>query len=480
MRKILSCALLGALLLPIAAVTGCKKASNERSKYEMQLEYFPEERRLAANMRVTVPNVTGNAFEELKFQLWANAYREGAKYAPVSELYSPAAYYDGKSYGGITVTSVEGCEKFTVCGEDDNILSVSLASPLYPDESVTLDMSFEVTLAKINHRLGAGENAVNLAHYYPVLCYCPDGSFREYVYAASGDPFVNECADYDVTLTVPEDYTAISAGKPECVAQNGKKAYHVITENVRDSAFVLGKNFQSTKTKAGGVEVEYYYISDAKPELALGVAADSIAYFDKSFGDYPLTSYTVVQTDFPYGGMEFAGLSMIALDLREAEIPTVVAHETAHQWWYALVGSNQFESSWQDEGLAEFSTALFFGAHEKYGGTYSQFIEASERSYRAFFSVYSQIGGSENTAMNKPLTSFTGDYEYRNIAYDKGVILFSRLKSVVGDGKFFEGLKRYVSRYGGKIATTDDLISCFSSANAEGVIKSFTEGLCVI
>lgn len=480
MRKTLSCALVGALLFPVTLAAGCGGSSSERCKYSMQLEYFPEESKLSATMSVTVPNNTEIAFEELKFQLCANAYREDAQFAPVSELYAPAAYYDGESYGGITVSAVAGCESFAVTGEDENILTVSLGSPLYPDESVTLDMTFEVTLAKINHRLGVGENAVNLSHFYPVLCYCTGGSFCEYVYAASGDPFVNECADFDVTLTVPEDYTAICAGKPECVAQNGKKTYHVITENVRDSAFVLGKSFQSVQTAAGDTAVEYYYLSDEKPELALGVAADSLAYFEKAFGKYPLPVYKVVQTDFPYGGMEFAGLSVISLDAREAEIPAVVAHETAHQWWYALVGSNQFESSWQDEGLAEFSTALFFGAHEKYGGSYTRFIEASEKSYRAFFSVYSQINGSQNTVMNRPLTSFSGDYEYRNIAYDKGVILFSRLKSVVGDGKFFAGLKKYASAYGGKIATGDDLVSCFSSANAEGIFRSFTEGLCVI
>lgn len=480
MRKTLSCALCGALLFPVALASACGGDNADRSKYVMQLEYYPEERKLTASMNVTVPNNTENAFEELKFQLWANAYRDGAKYKPVSDLYFPAAYYDGESYGGITISGVDGCERFAVTGEDDNILTVTLSEPLYPDESVTLNMDFEVTLAKINHRLGAGENSVNLSHFYPALCYVENGGFREYVYAPSGDPFVSECADFDVTLTVPAEYDAICAGKPECVAQNGKKTYHVITENVRDSAFVLGKDYRSVQTTANGVEIEYYYQGDTKPELALGVAADSLAYFDKTFTEYPLDVYKVVQTDFPYGGMEFSGLSMIARDLRESEIPTVVAHETAHQWWYGLVGSNQFENSWQDEGLAEFSTALFFGAHEKYGGSYTEFIEASERSYRAFFSIYSQVNGTANTAMTRPLTSFSGDYEYRNIAYDKGVILFSRLKSVVGDGKFFSCLKRYAQSYSGKIATEGDLSACFRSANAEGIIASFTEGRCAI
>ncbi|MDE5897431.1 MAG: M1 family peptidase, partial [Clostridia bacterium] len=218
------------------------------------------------------------------------------------------------------------------------------------------------------------------------------------------------------------------------------------------------------------------------PETALGVAADSLAYYSETFGDYAYPRYTLVETDFPYGGMEYSGLAMIASDLRPSELPLAVAHETAHQWWYGKVGSNQFECSWQDEGLAEYSTALFLGEHPEYGCTYEQAVAQSEKSYRAFFSVYSQLNGEADTKMNRPLTSFTGDYEYRNIAYDKGVILFSRLRSVLGDRKFFGGLKEYDKKYAGKIASPSDLIACFTAAggNAEGVFTSFTEGLCVI
>lgn len=483
MKKIVSIALCAGLILPAAAAFGgCSKKTGGRESYEMNLEYFPETRTLSADMSVTVPNRTENALEELKFQLWANAYREGAKYTPVSDLYESAAYYKGKSYGGISVTEVGNAEGFSVTGEDENVLSVRLTKPLYPAEKTTLNFKFDVTLAEINHRLGVGEHGVNLSHFYPVLCAYGQQGFLEYVYAESGDPFVNECADFRITLTVPENYTAIFNGTGEYVAQNGKKAYHIVAENVRDAVFVLGTDYKSVKASADGVPVEYFYYADEAPELALGAAVESLSYFSDTFGDYAYPRYTVVETDFPYGGMEYSGLSMISSALRSSETPVAVAHETAHQWWYAMVGSNQFERSWQDEGLAEFSTALFLGEHEKYGITYDEAVSSSEKSYRAFFSVYSQINGEADTKMDRPLTSFKGDYEYRNIAYDKGVILFSRLKSTLGDRKFFNGLKKYAEKYNGKIASGEDLVACFTAAggNAEGVFRSFTEGLCVI
>jgi hypothetical protein len=482
MKKLTVCALGAAVLLSSLGITACGKGGTERGSYSIVAEYFPEERKLTAEMNVTVPNGTENALEELKFELWANAYREGAKYSPVSELYAPSAYYNGMSYGGIEVTAVNGAESFSVCGEDENILGVKLKEPLYPDETATLSMTFTVTLAEINHRLGVGENTVNLAAFYPVLCHLGENGFAEYVYSSNGDPFVSECADYEITLTVPEAYTAAYGGTGEEVAENGKKTYHVVAENARDTAFVLGTEFKKLTRAVNGVAVEYYYLSDLSPEKTLATAAESLEFFSDRFGKYASPRYAVVQTDFPYGGMEFAGLSMISNSLRETEIAHVVVHETAHQWWYATVGSNQFENAWQDEGLAEFSTALFFGAFPDYGKSYADLVNASVKSYRAFYSVHSQVSGNTDTSMNRPLTAFSGDYEYRNIAYDKGVILFDRIKSETGDKKFDAALRRYCEKFRGKIARYEDMVACFEAAgcNAAGIFDSFVKGLCVI
>lgn len=484
MRKIICCAVGAVMLLSCASFAACKKTV-ERCSYQITAEYFSEEKTLAAEMRVTVPNVTENALDALKFELWGNAFREGAAYRPVSDLYVPAAYYNGESYGGMQIASVEGAAGFEVCGEDENILSVSLSEALYPDESVTLDVSFTVTLAEINHRLGVGEHNVTLANFYPVLC-AYDNGFLEYVYAENGDPFVSECADYQVTLTVPQDYTVICSGQSARAEESGKAVYRVTAQNVRDVAFVMGTELttvsQTVNVSGADVVVQYAYIADETPEISLESAAQSLTFYSQTFGDYAYPCYSVVETDFPYGGMEYPGLVMISSALTESDYPMVIAHETAHQWWYAMVGSNQFEAAWQDEGLAEYSAALFLQEYPEYGDTYADFVHRSEAGYRAYFSVKSQLAGKANTIMTRPLTTFSGAYEYRNIAYDKGVIMFDRVRSVTGDKRFFAALQAYFNRYSGEIAAPEDLISCFKSAgsNVEELYRSFLEGTCVI
>ena len=470
-----------------AGLAACGKGGSKRDRYTIDAAYHADTGTLTAEMKAEIANPLPMSTNELKFQLWGNAFREGAKYAPVSDLFANSAYYHGKSYGGMTVSAVAGAESFEVCGEDENILSVKLKNSVGAGKKVTLTFTFEVTLAEINHRLGISECGVNLANFYPALCAVENGAFAEHIYSSNGDPFVSETADFDVTLTIPESYTLISGFAAEeaegKTPADGVKTYHVREERVRDVAFVLGEGFECLTEKAGDTEVAYYYTSaDTDPQRTLKLAAESLAYYGETFGEYAYPRYTVAMTGFVYGGMEFPALSMISSDLRQSEIPAVVAHETAHQWWYAMVGSDQYNCAWQDEGLAEFSTALFFGDHPDYGTDYRDLITASEQSYRAFFSVYSQVQKEADTTMNRPLTAYSGDYEYRNIAYDKGVILFDRIREVMGKHKFSNALKAYFREYKGKIADFEDLISCFErySGGIEDLFASFIEGRCVI
>lgn len=478
MRRILPVVL--ALLLALAPLTLAACGTTTPDLYTMTLVYEPSTRSLAGEMTVQLENRTGSAWETVEFQLWPNAFREGAKYLPVSETYAPAVYYKGASFGGITLTGIEGGEA-RVVGEDENILEVTPPAPVYPDERITLTMRFTVLLPEIEHRLGVGQKTVNLGNFYPILCAWGEGGFCEHVYACCGDPFVSSVADYDVTFTLPASYHVAHTGTGTRTEENGLATYHVRAEGVRDFAMVCSEQFTVHTAEASGIPVIYYALDDADPSGTLQTACESLSYYADTFGAYEYPAYTVVETGFPYGGMEYPMLSLIADDLPATEVPLVVAHETAHQWWYAMVGSDQYHEAWQDEGLAEYSAALFFEAYPEYGRTYADMVAASESAYRAYYSVSAQLSRGE-TAMRRDLTDYTGDYAYRSLAYDKGVILFDRLRQTVGEERFFAAIKDYARAYKGEIAPPEALIARFAarSPQAEGIFAAFLDGLCVI
>lgn len=468
--------------LCIGAV-GCKKSNEVGCRYEITAEYEPESATLTAAMKVKYENVTNEEISALKFNLYPNAYREDAAYQPVSLAYVSSAYYEGKNYGGIEIADVTGAKSWEISGEDKNILCVYPEGSLFPGEEITLNISFIVRLAKVNHRTGVTEKTVNLGNFFPILCAYENGSFYECVYYSDGDPFYAECADYSVTLTVPKEYVAASTGK--IVSERtleSKKEYTLSATNVRDFAVVLSDCFEVATSRKGNVEVKYYYYNDDKPTAHLMLAEEALEYYSSAFGDYPYDTYTVAQTGFCYGGMEYPMLTMIGDSLGESDFVYTLAHETAHQWWYVAVGSNQSENAWQDEGLSEYSAALFFENHSDYGFTREELISDALKEYRAYYNVYSQVFGEADTRMTRSLNDFLSEYEYRCIAYDKGAILFDTLRTSIGDKRFMDGLKRYYSEYKFRTASPAALIGCFekSGVDVAGFFDSFLSGKAVL
>lgn len=455
-------------LVSFAGLASCKR-EEDRPAYHISAEYVPAAGILYGEMTVEAVNLSEEPKEEVQFALYPNAFREDAPCPPLPEAYFSAAYYEGESFGGIDVRELTGAKEWEV-SEGGEALTVTLSEPLASGGKARLSMKFEVMLPKMNFRLGIGEHTVNLAHFFPVLAEEPPA------FSSVGDPFPAERADYMFSLTAPASYSIICGFEGETAEHNGRKTLSVQAENVREIAFVLAEGMTCTEGEADGTPVEYWHFrKDASAELF--AAAGSLSYFGKQFGEYAYPKYVVVETDLPLGGSEQTALSFVSSSLRGDDLAAAVVHETAHQWWYAMAGSDEVRYAWMDEGLAEYCTALYFGAAE---GRYRELVSAAEGRYRAFVSVREQLADTVDTSMDRPLSAFSGAYEYRSIVYDKSVILFDRLHEVLGD-KLILGLRRCFSAAKGGVLTPETLVSSLSSGvDVSGIFTSFCEGACVI
>ena len=200
----------------------------------------------------------------------------------------------------------------------------------------------------MRHRFGYTDKSVNLANFYPIACMYRGGSFVADPYYSTGDPFFSDCADYSVTLTVPSKYECAFTGevKSKTDGENGTATYEVKADNVRDFAAVLG-GYQKMSGVSGETIVNYMYYNDSDPERALNTAIEAVKIFGNMFGAYPYKEYTVVQTGFLQGGMEYPCLSMISDAYTGDAKLDIIVHETAHQWWYAAVGNNEVKHAWR-------------------------------------------------------------------------------------------------------------------------------------
>ena len=484
MKRLFVCLLAVLVFLGCASfVSGCTHGQNTYTRYEITAEYIPENRTLTGAVKVSFENGEDKDISLLKFNLYPNAYRKDALYRPVSKAYEKAAYYEGESYGEIVISSVNGSKNWEVMGEDENILYVYLERPLYPGDKVVLDIGFMTKLAKVNHRTGVTENTVNLGGFFPILCGLKNGSFYECAYYSDGDPFYSDCADYKMRLTLPKEYMAAATGAiTEERMLESKKVYTMSASNVRDFALVLSTEYRVLKAQTGDTELLYYHYKDEEAKKTLECMQEAFAYFEKTFGEYPYPTYTVAETGFCYGGMEYPALSMLSCELKGQERIRATAHETAHQWWGIVVGSDQTENAWQDEGLAEYSALLFFENYEKYGVKREDAVTEALREYRSYYDVYGSVLGRADTSMTRHLKDYLSDYEYRCLAYDKAVVMFDTLRKSIGDQKFLAALKRY---YGGNVyqmATVEALVGSFEKAGVDvsGFFESFLLGKAIL
>lgn len=471
-------------LLSSVILFGCKNSEKEITTYDIKCSF--EENKLTASQTVTFYNDTDKVLEQLKFNLFANAFRKDAKFSPVSAGHQSQCYPNGASYGGMEITAVTDGEQmleYQISGEDKNILCVALKEELFPDESVVVCIDFTTTLANVVHRTGINANTVNLANFYPILCAIDEQGFYECVYYANGDPFYSEIANYNVEFSVSNEYVVAGAGElVEEIVSKGLKTYKYQLNNARSFTMVLSKNYKTLTHNQTGIPITYYYYDDANPEKSLEYAVKSVTLFESLFGEYPFKTYTVVQTEFVQGGMEFSAFSMISDNLEEKAYGEVIVHETAHQWWQAGVGNNEIEYGFLDEGLAEYSVVCFYENYPEYGLSRGQLIKSSETTYKTYCTVSDKLFGKVDTSMVRSLDQFKSEYEYVNLAYVKPCIMYDNLRSTAGEQKFFNSLRSYYTENLYEIATPDDLISAFikCGVDADGYLRSFFDGKAVI
>ena len=482
MKKLLCYICLACLVVASICFAGCsyskkKQAIEGGNDYVIVASYDPTNHIVSATQTVTFTNHSENAFDCVKLHIYANAYREGATNPVVPAKYRLLAYPNGESYGQIDfdVVKVDGTPvAYVIEGQDMDILSVP-TKELFPDQSVTIEMTYQIQLANIHHRLGYTENAVHLGNWFPILCVVKDNSFHCTPYYNVGDPFVSDVSNYSVTITLPENFVVASTGNMiEAQNTEGGITYHYQAEAVRDFALMMSPHYKKLSQTVGDTTVSYYYFADSEPQKSLATAVGSFEYFCKNIGDYPYESFAVCETDFCYGGMEYPGVVMVAS--RSQSYQQAIAHETAHQWFYGVVGNDQIENAWMDEGLVEFLTYLYLD--ESGTQPLSQNILANTKTYTTYVDVLNHFYTDVERNF-KPVYQYKNDGEYVIMTYVKGSLLFNTLYESLGEQKFWKSVANYYQTAQFSIAEPKTISGCFASVGGlqvENIFVTFAEG----
>ena len=291
-------------------------------------------------LTVTFRAPTDHGTDQLVFRLWPN----GPAYARTGAHLSVSHIREGQRQ---------------LPAYSPNPTTLVVRRPLAAGASAVVSMNWRLVLPReTGLRLKGGSESLRLGSFFPILAWDGRGwALDPPATLPSAEAWTTPTADFDVHVTHPAGLVPLASGRQ---VLPGEWRAHAI----RDFTLALGRFtiVEGTAHVPGPVHVTVGVEStpDAiSPRIFLRRAIASLERYSTLYGSYPWPTFTVAaMTDLSglTGGLEYPTL------VYQPATSENVPHETAHQWFYSLVGNDQARNPWLDEGLATWAEAAVTGA----------------------------------------------------------------------------------------------------------------------
>jgi hypothetical protein len=309
------------------------------SRYDLELEYAAGT--LGGVERITFANTGPAPLERVWVRLWGNAFGGCER-----------RYVDVQvTGGGRAGAERRGC----------TALEVVLDRPLAPGARTTLTLAIVVTAPERPDRFGRYAGAAYFGNALPVLAVADEDGWHLPAYTFKGESFFSLAAAWDVTLRLPAGTRAAMTGTER---DAGAGAARSVAERARDFMIVAGPLREAVR-RAGGLTLRHWSLprggeGPGAARRALGMAARALAGYERRLGPYGRKELDVVEGPRAYARGAGLGMEYPELVLSPARF-RVLAHEVAHQWFYAIVGNDEWAEPWLDEGLATYAQYRLVG-----------------------------------------------------------------------------------------------------------------------
>lgn len=491
------------VLLIILVLTGCsvKKEGNISNKqenipleseeieeeevfnqYVIDIVFDPQERTLIGKQRIIYTNSENKELSNIYLHLYPNAFKSKDTLPFLFDDYM-RAYPQGFIEGYIDINDVKINDqtiKYKIIGNGDTILEVTPNKTIKRRETISIELKYFIKIPPARERFGYGDDIFNFGNWYPVMAVYDNSGWNLDSYLPIGDPFYSDSSDYRVSILAPKDFIVATTG--EVIGKEEKEdsiQWTIEAKKVRDFAWVASSRFEVEERKVGETTIKAYFLKDgmATKEIkskVISFAMDSIKIFNKVFGQYPYPQYSIVQTNFP-SGMEYPQIVFIGKEFYNREyisyLESILVHETAHQWWYNVVGNDQIDEAWLDESLSSYSEVIYI--EEVYGEREGKDYHRYENEEK--YSYYKEE--LEDEAVLKTLNEFEGWDDYSLLVYTKGAIFLDDLRLKYGDEVFFKILQTYYNRHKFKIASTKDFLQICEEITGDELDEYFEKWL---
>lgn len=465
-------------LLLVALILSLSVALPAKERYdlnaEMPISYFIEvkldttEHMLTGRQDVRFFNPSDKDLDVLIFHLYPNAFRDTTTLMARESDLMKSAIQSSPGYIDCDSIYVDNLPADSV-RVDQTLLYIYPHYKLRPDRIAEIAMNFTIKIPSVVYRFGYDRNGNYLiAHWYPIMVGFQKGEPQVFQYGAYGEFFSN-FSGYEINLTLPENFRLGSTSNintPDS-SNNGETYYTLKARDVIDFAFVCGPSWEIDSFFYNNVAIDIFYLKESAKNLPIirECLKSSLGYFNDLLYPYPYPNFTCVDFNSDNAGLELPRMIIVPLkgrdDKQQWNMKTTLIHETAHQWFYSTIASNEFNEAWLDEGFATYLTGR---AMEK---IYGESVEANIMGLKISLADIGAMSNRLYPPLNPIETSSESFFKgyYFPTVYWKASITIKALESIMAISTFDEALKNYAQAYRFKHPDSNDLLQSFEKSS---------------
>jgi len=272
-------------------------------------------------------------------------------------------------------------------------------------------------------------------------------------------PAIEGLSYYDLKVTLPEDYEAISeADEIKVEIKSGVREFSFKFPHPVDGISLIASRYKVVQESFRGIDIYAYFFPED-----IGLANTYLEYtkkylelYEKLLGKYPYKRFSIVENFLPTG---YAMPTFTLLGQAVVRLPFIVetslGHEILHQWFGNSIYVDHEKGNWA-EGLTTYLADHLYEEQKGRGSDYRKQILINYESYVTSgneFPVKNFISRTDRASMA--------------IGYGKGTMVFHMLKKIVGEERFYQSLKTFLREKRFQKASWTDIKRVFEETSGK-------------
>jgi hypothetical protein len=488
-----------------------QKYFQQQVNYTINVSLNDVKHSLTGNLTMEYINNSPNTLDFIYIHLWPNAYKnkETALFKQLENIKDRSdkltSFKGFGSIDNIKFTENNQVLKVETDAKNIDIIKVILNKPLASGQKVTLATPFVVNLPDYFSRLGHNGQYYMITQWYPKPAVYDAQGWHQMPYLDQGE-FYSEYGNFKVSITLPGAYIVAGTGelktkteidaykkagadnvkKNELALKNKSnlnkiKPTKVITgkgtktllyeqNNVHDFAWFACKEFvvqyQNFKQPNGNsVDAFAFHYPEHVGQWYNGstYCKDAVNFYSKNVGAYQYSTVKAVEgpKNQSSGGMEYPTVTLITSpDADQEGLDGVITHEVGHNWFFSILGSNERDHPYLDEGFNTFYQFRYEAEKYRinsYAGPLPKEVKdlPVDKFQNAIYGFFdAQIPGV------KPINTKSEDFEtsqdYALVAYAKTATWLFALEQILGKETFDNAMQTYYDTWKNKHPQPDD------------------------